>query len=594
MSGGEFAVIAHVCARGKDAAGLTRYLYGDGRKNEHTDQHMVAGSASLRDEWAGYLDKGEATQLGRLVEAAWRAPYAEDLVLAGVSDGHGVSRENLRSDAPTAPGQEHVYHVTFSLHPDDEPLSDEQWETVADEYVKEMGFTAGDEGRAAQWIAVRHGVSDGGNDHIHVVVNMVRQDGRTIDLDEDWARTQSTRRLIEARHEFLRKSHDTYRRPGQAPERGASLPAYSMREHRDAQEAARRAKRPVAEALPDRVKLQRIVRAAAETSTTEAEFIQEVGEQVEIVAARWAPGGRNDVVGYQVRSLREGDAGGPGPWMSASKLAPDLTLSKLRPGWAGNETPQSKDRALALWRDEVGLADDGPRTVAVEDELAAAYDHLERWRNNLTISDPGDARLWKEHTAHAAGAVSVLAQADGLSGRQFGYAADALARDSLSIRGGGPSWSPGQTDEHRAPVVPRGLSDAELAARHMNLALRASHPDSGRGWIAVLQQLQRTVDAIRTAHAARAENMQEQALAQFAQAPIGQVLQRSLDAQQSAATSATERQAGTATDVGRRTWEASSHTRRPAGLPVTPPNERGRSAAPNRPGPEGPRRGRSY
>lgn len=581
---GELAVIAHVCARGKDAAGLTRYLYGDGRKNEHTDQHMVAGSASLRDEWAGYLDKVEAAQLGRLVEAAWRAPYAEDLVLAGVSSGNGISQKNLRSDAPTAASQEHVYHVTFSLHPDDEPLTDEQWETVAGEYVKEMGFTAGDEGRSAQWIAVRHGVSDGGNDHIHVVVNMVRQDGRSIDLDEDWSRTQSARRLIEARHEFLRKSHDTYRQPGQAPERGASLPAYSMREHRDAQEAARRAERPVAEALPDRVKLQRIVRAAAETSATEAEFIQEVGEQVEIVAARWAPGGRNEVVGYQVRSLREGETGGPGPWMSASKLAPDLTLSKLRPGWAGNETPQSKDRALALWRDEVGLADDGPQVVAVEQELAAAHDHLQRWRNDLAITDPGDARLWKEHTAHAAGAVSVLAQADGLSGRQFGYAADTLARDALSIRGG-PAWSPGQADEERAPLVPRGLSDAELAARHINLALRASHPDSGRGWIAVLQQLQRTVDAIRTAHAARAEKMQEQSLARFAQAPIGQVLQRSLDAQKSAVAM---------TDAGRGTWEASSHTRRPAGLSTASPSERGRPAAPYRPGPEGPRRGRSY
>lgn len=288
MNAGELAVIAHVCSRGKDAAGLARYLYGPGKKNEHTDQHMVAGSASLRDEWAGFLSQGEATQLGRLVEAAWRAQYAEDLVLAGASSGGGVSRENLRSDAPTAPGQEHVYHVTFSLHPDDEPLTDEQWETVAGEYVSEMGFTAGDEGRGAQWIAVRHGVSDGGNDHIHVVVNMVRQDGRKVDLDDDFARTQSARRVIEARHEFLRKSHDTYRQPGQAPERGASLPAYSMREHRDTQERARRDGEPVVNALPDRVRLQRIVRAAAETSATEAQFIQEIAEQAEIVVARWA------------------------------------------------------------------------------------------------------------------------------------------------------------------------------------------------------------------------------------------------------------------------------------------------------------------
>lgn len=306
------------------------------------------------------------------------------------------------------------------------------------------------------------------------------------------------------------------------------------------------------------------------------------------------PGGRDDVVGYQVRFGGDGDTEAAGPWLSASKLAPDLTLSKLRPRWSDNETPQSQARALALWREEVGLSDDGPKTVAVDDELAAAHDHLQRWRNDLTICDPGDARAWKEHTAHAAGAASVLAQADGLSGRQFGYAADALARDSLSIRPGGPSWSPGQTDEHRAPVVPRGSSNAELAARHLNLALRASHPDSGRGWIAVLQQLQRTLDAIRTAHAARAETMQEQSLAQFAQAPIGHVLQRSLDAQQSPATGTPERLPATMTDAERRALEASSHVRRPAGLPATGANERGRPATPNRPSPDGPRRGRSY
>jgi hypothetical protein len=36
-------VIGKVCPRGQDLAGLIRYLYGPGRREEHTDPHIVAG-----------------------------------------------------------------------------------------------------------------------------------------------------------------------------------------------------------------------------------------------------------------------------------------------------------------------------------------------------------------------------------------------------------------------------------------------------------------------------------------------------------------------------------------------------------------------
>lgn len=64
-----------------------------------------------------------------------------------------------------------------------EPVSrgmqtDEQWCEVARVFVAAMGFDDNDGARApCQWVEVRHGVSANGNDHIHLVVNLVREDG---------------------------------------------------------------------------------------------------------------------------------------------------------------------------------------------------------------------------------------------------------------------------------------------------------------------------------------------------------------------------------------------------------------------------------
>lgn len=33
--------------RGSDPAGLVRYLFGKGRRNEHTDQHLVCASGDM-------------------------------------------------------------------------------------------------------------------------------------------------------------------------------------------------------------------------------------------------------------------------------------------------------------------------------------------------------------------------------------------------------------------------------------------------------------------------------------------------------------------------------------------------------------------
>ena len=484
-----------MCERGTDAGGLMRYLYGRGKVDEHTNQHMVAGSEGLLMEWGGVLSPQEASQLGRLVEAPWRHQFADQLAVAGVGGG-GVSRANLTGSTADKGGESrHVYHVAMGLSPDDDALTDEQWAQVASDYVSEMGFDEGGPGVGAKWAAVRHGLTVNGGDHVHVVVELVRQDGRLCNTRNDFAAAQRISDSLERRYDFLRVTRDI------ETGRGATTAGYTPAEARRAQDRVAAGSGPVE---PDRVYLQRVVRAAAQASCTEAEFVDAVLELNIDIEPRWAAGGREQVVGYSVQvpaALQASDAGADTQIRyGGKKLAPDLTLPQLRARWAQNETAESKDAALAMWRGE-----DVP-SAAVGDgreHLAQAAAHLSAWNDRLAATDPQDRAAWKRATAHAAGTMSVVATGLGdREGLQLGRAADRFAQVSLTLP------EPPAATLGEKPGPPRmlsGLSEPELAARHINLAVRAASSDSARGWMAVMQQMSRTTKAIQDAHVARHE-----------------------------------------------------------------------------------------
>ena len=49
---------------------------------------------------------------------------------------------------------------------------------IAEAFVAKMGFDDHEGTKApTRWVAARHGLSAGGNDHVHLVVNLVREDG---------------------------------------------------------------------------------------------------------------------------------------------------------------------------------------------------------------------------------------------------------------------------------------------------------------------------------------------------------------------------------------------------------------------------------
>ena len=66
-----------------------------------------------------------------------------------------------------------VWHCAMRAAPGDRMLSDDEWAAIAHEVMHRTGLSPyGQEDEAVRWIAVRHG-----DDHIHLVAMLARQDG---------------------------------------------------------------------------------------------------------------------------------------------------------------------------------------------------------------------------------------------------------------------------------------------------------------------------------------------------------------------------------------------------------------------------------
>src|SRR5438067_1692843 len=137
--------------RGERVEGLVYYLYGPGRREEHTDPHIVAG---------------------------WRHPAELEPPLR--EDGRRDFRRlfGLLNQPHAAMGTwgfaRPVWHCSMRAAPEDNTLSDDEWAQIACDVMHRTGLARfGEEDDAVRWVAIRHG-----EDHIHLVAMLARQDGR--------------------------------------------------------------------------------------------------------------------------------------------------------------------------------------------------------------------------------------------------------------------------------------------------------------------------------------------------------------------------------------------------------------------------------
>jgi len=323
--------------------GLVEYLFGPGRSDEHTDPHVIAAYDPIL-----VGDRGD-TPLGRKM-------------LAAELD---FTRAQLRPEVK----ERFVWHGVISVDTDDGHLSAEQWSDIVTTVTDHLGFNP-DSAASVRWIAVHHGDSAGGNDHIHLVANLINDDGRKHKfIRPPGVMMGEVRKDLELKHGLKLVGHD----------QGNGLGPYSQAEARRAgeqrQDTAAEKAVPVGSvqaAEPETVRLERRVRAAASAAVDESDFLHHLREQEVVVRPRFATGDRATVVGMSV-ALSTGD-GQTLIWHGGGRLAKDLTLPAIRTQW--DQATEQQSAAVEVWH-QLGVggttrADTADRAVpaAAEDTQA--------------------------------------------------------------------------------------------------------------------------------------------------------------------------------------------------------------------------------
>ena len=367
--------------RGEHVEPLLYYLFGPGRHEEHADPHIVAG---------------------------WRHPASLEPPLRPDGKRDFATLTGLLKQPQAALGEraypQPVWHCSMRAAPGDRMLSDDEWAAIAHEVMHRTGLSPYGQDDAVRWIAVRHG-----DDHIHLVAMLARQDGGKPSLS--WERYKVRAACLAAEQRYgLRCT---------APADGTAARRPTRAEN---EKAARRG----LEEAP-RITLRRQVSTAAAAAGSEDEFFARLDQAGMLVRQRFSVKSPGQVTGYSV--ALPGDttrAGGP-VWYGGGKLAADLSWPRLRQRW----TPS--------W-----VAPGGPHLNLTAGERNAIWDHATRAAADATAqirtlawTDPAaaaDAAWATSDTLHVAAVM--------LGSRILRQAADAYDRAARPPYGRIPPPSP--------------------------------------------------------------------------------------------------------------------------------------------------------
>jgi hypothetical protein len=407
-------VIAKIL-RGNDIKGLVNYLASGGRHNEHRDQRVIAAGPGVAADIGAPLTMEDAAALGLEMDLPRELHGTRVMQRVRRTDGARDEDGNLIKWSTDEAGEyvlaeSSVWHLSVANPVDDRVLSDAEWAEVAGDLMDRLGFSAVPGRAPCPWVAIGHGPSEAGNDHMHIAVSLVREDGRAASTWQD-------------RVKVGKACADYERRFGltaiPARENGA-CPTPSRAEI----EAAKKRDRPE----PERDSLQRTVRASSVASRDEAEFVRRLHRQGLVVLPFYVKGsGRSQVSGYSValRPAKRGDKLIP---FAGGHLAPDLSLPKLRAAWP--DSAADRDAAVLEWnggsdRGGAGGTAAEPKTEPIPGRETKewppsawrdAAEQAERvWRSMADIA-LDDATGWAQAAGDAAGVFGVLAgrlEADG-------------------------------------------------------------------------------------------------------------------------------------------------------------------------------------
>ncbi|WP_422117806.1 relaxase/mobilization nuclease domain-containing protein [Brachybacterium sp. UNK5269] len=462
-------MIGKQIAVGTGPGSLVSYLFGPGRHNEHEQQRLVAGSSMIEAGFSGVDLAGDPNArhaLAQEFDAAWRQVRRERGLPLIPVDGE-TARGAARADR--------VFHAVLSLGEREGALPDEKWAELAREFVQQMDFTDSKNGADCAWMAVHHGSSKDGNDHLHIAVNLVRDDGRRWNDRQSKRRTAQAAARVAAKHS-LEVTFDSELSSGIG---NVSRPEW---------ERARAENRE-----PDRVIARRIVEGASLTASSEADFVRTARAAGLIVMPRRGTAVGASPTGYSVK-VRDSEGG---IFYSPSKWDKQLGLDKLREryGWG----LRSQVEAIDVWHERKTLPVGSAFRLPVADKIRDMRSALESERPDVH---------WRRAAREAStvlGAWSV--QADAPQDKYLARASDALLKAAQPRRSTGREIVAG-------------------AAQTMVSVSQAASPNDTASRLALLMQMMQLVDAI--ARRADAERDLARAREQLAAAAVPLVAEHSI------------------------------------------------------------------
>ena len=330
--------------RGERVEGLIYYLFGPGRREEHTDPHIVAG---------------------------WRHPAELEPPLR--ADGRRDFRRllGLLNQPHAAMGTwglaRPVWHCSMRAAPGDKLLSDDEWAQIACDVMDRTGLSPfGQEDDAVRWVAIRHG-----DDHIHIVAMLARQDGRRPRVRNDRYRVREACLAAEERYGLRRTA------PG---DRTAACRASRA-------ESEKATRRGLDEA--PRVTLRRLVGTAAAAAASEQEFFACLRRSGVLVRTRSSARQPGHLTGYAVALPGDTAKAGEPVWYSGGKLAADLTLPKLRHRWGPPGSPAGQPftaaERSAAWEHAAQAVDRAAAQIRTAAGTDRAFGTDEAWATADTL-----------------------------------------------------------------------------------------------------------------------------------------------------------------------------------------------------------------
>lgn len=452
---------------GSDFRGLLRYLLGPGRAEEHVRPHLVAGDELLL-AWHGdgELNPGHAGEIAGYLDAPRKLHGVEVRSRVHTVDAGTGDRE------PAGWKELGVWHCSLSLAPGEGLIGDDRWQEIATGFADAMGLTEACGKAPVRWVAVHHGPSKSGLDHVHIAASMVREDGTR------WEGRHYSKRNAQAACRDLEVAHGLVRVEG--PGRGVSERGTQPGEARRAAAAGLTVEETVPRDLAVRV------RAAALASTSEAEFVRRARADGIVVKPRYAPGSTQAVVGYKV-ALPPSVTDGAWRFYAGGKLGRDLALPELRKTWP---TPDEAGQAAAVAEWAATRAGTAAVETSGREKItlatgagATAGQRLAAFNRSLASLDHTDTAGWARAARQGAGAMAAAARSTSDPGqaRALARAARVLARSARHLQ------PPG--------TAPQGRDSAMGAA--LVLLQRRGPVDAGLG-----REVLATARAVRAHHRA--------------------------------------------------------------------------------------------